>query len=518
MISKGLPFLVLLLLAATPLWAQKIDPELLKEFTIVQRDGRPVVQIGLQSILKLALVRAPQLEISRNRRQSAAQAYRAAQAMEPLTWNNQVAQSRSTSPSSYLTGGSSTAYMNLTSTQQRLLQSGLSQKLKNGISYGLSYQRATSTTGLASIESQGDQVGTFTDLSDPVYADGLVLSVNVPLFQDLGEVNRVSQQRSGVAAAQAEINDAQTRRDLLGQVASVYWDLVGITENIQALAESEKLASQFVQDNRVRLSLGALDPTEVKLAEAQLAMAQKNLLAAQIDKKAIEDQIRIILGMGRIPMEYEPTEKLGQRPALATSEAAFKRILARDPGIKRLEQQLKASRLDVLVAQNKTDTNLDLNLEYRMDGYGYDQSTASSSLGDSGLTGYQVGLTWSVPLFDRKSSAALHRARIEKENLAVQIADARNQLEVTYGSLLRALDLSNQSIALAQVSLDLNRQLLVKENQKFRLGKSTSYRVSQIRSDMLDAELALTIAKIGLEKTHLQLMLLTGEFERYYEL
>ncbi|OGG96239.1 MAG: hypothetical protein A2527_04470 [Candidatus Lambdaproteobacteria bacterium RIFOXYD2_FULL_50_16] len=513
-------FLFLLLMGLPPfLWAQKLDPELLREFVLVERQGKQVVQVSLKAILKLTLQRAPQLKIASNRTQAAAQVYEASQGMEPITWTNQISQTYSTSPASFLISETgSTSYMSLTATQQRLLSTGLKQKLKSGLSYGLTYQRGISTTSLGSIEQSGGQVGAFTDLTDPVYADAVILGVNLPLFQDLGEVNEVPEKRSGIAAQRAELNAAKERRQILGQVASIYWDLVGISENIKALEKSATLAKQFLEDNRVRESVGAIDPTEVKLAEAQLAMAEKNLLAARIDKKSIEDQIRVVLGLGSLPMEYEPTETLQNHSKPMGSTEALRRIMEQNPEIKIFEEQIKSNDLDLIEAQNKVSTNLDLNLQYRLDGYGYDAGTAGSGVGDPGLAGYQVGLTWSVPLFDHKSEQVLAQAQLEKANAELQLRDAKSQLEVTYGSLLRNLDLGLQTIDLAQTSVELNQQLLEKEQQKFRLGKATSYRVSQVRSDLLDAELSLTLAKIGYEKTYLNLTLLTGEFEKNYEL
>ncbi|OGG99444.1 MAG: hypothetical protein A2600_01755 [Candidatus Lambdaproteobacteria bacterium RIFOXYD1_FULL_56_27] len=496
----------------------KLDPEILKELQVVHKDGKDVFLVSLRSILKLAAQRAPQLEVIQNSVSAARGNSEAALEMEPIQWTNKVTQSRSVSNYSFPTGGSSATYLTLLGTNQEVVSSGLKQKTKLGISYGLTYQKTTSLPQLATIASAGEAVGTYTDLVDKVQADALIAEVNIPLFQDFGEVNEVVGQKAEIAYQTTFWQGKKQREQLLGQVASVYWDLVLVHENLVALQHALDLAQSFHKENLTRFELGALDPTEVKLSETQLVLAKKNLFSEQVRKKEIEDQIRLVLGLTELVVEYEPTEKLEPKPVAKDPAAMLEKALAADADLALLKEQIRANRLDLISAQNGTATNLDLNLQYQLNSFSLAQSPSRSGFSDPGLAGYQVGLTWSVPLFDRRPQEKLGQAQLEQESLRLEYQNAKDQLELALTKTLRNLELAKQSIDLSRQGQELNRQLLEKERLRFKLGQTTTYRVGQVQQDLLNAELSFTAAKVAYEKTYLALLFLTDEFDSTYGL
>lgn len=512
--ALALPFLFL----APPLFAQgQLDPEILKELQVAKRDGKDVFLVSLRSILKLAAQRAPQLEVIENSVTAARGNSEAALEMEPIQWTNKVTQSRAVSNYSFPTGGSANG-LTILGTNQEVVSSGLKQKTKLGISYGLTYQKTTSLPQLATIASAGDKVGTYTDLVDKVQADALIAEVNIPLFQDFGEVNEVAGQKAEIAYQTTLWQGKKQRDQLLGQVASVYWDLVLVHENLVALQHALDLAQSFHQENLTRFELGALDPTEVKLSETQLVLAKKNLFSEQVRKKEIEDQIRLVLGLTELAVEYEPTEKLEPKPLSKDKEAMLAKALASDADLALLKEQIRSNRLDLLSAENGNSTNLDLNLQYQLNSFSLAQSPSRSGFSDPGLAGYQVGLTWSVPLFDRRPQEKLGQAQLEQESLRLEYQNAKDQLELSLSKTLRNLELAKQSIELSRQGQELNRQLLEKERLRFRLGQTTTYRVAQVQQDLLNAELSFTAAKVAYEKTYLALLFLTDEFDSTYGL
>ena len=65
-----------------------------------------------------------------------------------------------------------------------------------------------------------------------------------------------------------------------------------------------------------------------------------------------------------------------------------------------------------------------------------------------------------------------------------------------------------------QVSKDQLRN----EIERFKLGKSTSYQISQYQQDVVEAEQQEILIRIRQENIQIELLTLTGEFDEKYEL
>jgi outer membrane protein TolC len=141
---------------------------------------------------------------------------------------------------------------------------------------------------------------------------------------------------------------------------------------------------------------------------------------------------------------------------------------------------------------------------------------AASSLGESSYNAYQLGLTWNVPLFDKQTPKEIKQRNLENSKLLLQISDLKAQLKVSLQSIIRSLKLAEQGIKLSTTSVDLAKDLLEKETEKFTLGNSTSFRVSQVQQDLTDAQKNKTISEVNYEKSYLELLIITGRiFEEY---
>jgi len=483
---------------------------------VVNKGGRQVFLVSLKGVLKIALDRAPQLVRWSKAVQSAEIQWRASQGAEPLNWTTQLGQNLSVSP--YTFAPVSGTYLSVGATRSNQLSSELSQKTKWGLTYGLAYQKTISQTQLGSIEKKGGQASGFSGITDPVYADALKFNVKLPLLQGFGEVNRDGENRNAFVVEQTKSQEKSGRNQLLAQVASVYWDLVAVHQNLKSLDHALALAQRFYQESLTRLELGAMERTDVKQAELQVGVVKREQLAQKIQRKQIEDQIRLVLGLSQFDVEYEPTETLQVKTLAQSSKELVEQALAASTDLSLIRLKLKLNHLDQVKAEDKKNTKLDLNLELQLNGFGYDGSTATSGLSDPGTQGYLVSLQWKVPLFDQRPRAGLLQVALQSASLESEYLELKDQVKLQVGAYIRNLELAQQNIELAQSQAQLNRELLLKEDEKLRLGESTGYRRSLVQQDLTDSELALTFAQISYEKTYVSLMLLTDQFEANYGL
>jgi outer membrane protein TolC len=107
---------------------------------------------------------------------------------------------------------------------------------------------------------------------------------------------------------------------------------------------------------------------------------------------------------------------------------------------------------------------------------------------------------------------------LEQQQLNLQIEDRKSQLEVSFQSLLRSLSLIKKEKQTAAAVSKLSKDQLRNEIERFKLGKSTSYRISQYQQDVVEAEQQEILIRIRQEKIRVELLTLTGEFDEKYEL
>lgn len=502
--------------------AVEIDPDLLNRFTLIEENQQTVVVVGMADLLTLALERATNMDIIAIEKRIAEEAYLAAKEIYSPTLSMSVLKSRSVSPSGTNISGNvlnpytrrPASFLSFQASDATVLSTQWSKRLKTGIAYNISYEKTSSQTSTAVIAEEGDSLDGWNTYDDPVFVDSITAGISVPFFQDWGEVNKMPELKSRVGLEQTRYSARKSELELLNMVGNIYWDLVEVQENISTLKASKMLAEQFVEDAKIKHELGVLDPIEVKQGESQLLQVKQNLLREEFRKRLIEDQIKVALNLEDIPYGYKATEKMKIRKAPLDIDLILRDLYTNNKDIALLESQFKLSSLQLKEAENKAKSNVDLNLQYTMNGYGNTIASSTAEIAETKLHDYTIGLTWSIPLFDKMTPQLIQQRKLEQSKIALQIENVKAQLKVELQSIFRNLRLALEGIELARASVDLTRELLRKETEKFKLGNTTSFRVAQVQQDLTDAQKNETLAKIQYEKIYLMLLIKT---ERIYD-
>ena len=244
-----------------------------------------------------------------------------------------------------------------------------------------------------------------------------------------------------------------------------------------------------------------------------------SLLSSRLDALRIEDQVRAALNLKNLPVGLFPSDKPKTQFAVPENVSVLlEKIYAKDSQIGLTQASLEQNSYQLEQELNKQKTNMDLSLSYILNGYskGFFGSTADFS--KSKLHGMSATLTWKVPLGDQATVENIQRKRLDQEKLTLQIKDRKSQLESSLHSLLRSLRLiEKEKLTVAAVS-KLSKDQLHIEIERFKLGKSTSYRISQFQQDVVEAQQQEILVRIRQEKIRVELLALTGEFNEKYEL
>ena len=169
-------------------------------------------------------------------------------------------------------------------------------------------------------------------------------------------------------------------------------------------------------------------------------------------------------------------------------------------------------------ALNADKTNLDFDISYSLSGYGRSTTEALQASSQSPLQGYQLGLSVTVPLFNQATNQTILKRQAEKSQLELQFRDKKQQLSISLQTILRNIRFGLEEEKTAQLSMNLAKDLLDKEIEKLKLGKSTSFTVSQAQKQFTDAKLNEILVRVRNEQNYISLIALTGEIYTTFDL
>jgi outer membrane protein len=499
---------------------QKEEPDLFQRVNLVSEGERELLEVTLSDVLKMVLKRSITIEAQRLGEKAALAGLDSAHTIYQPTLTTSARQNKSASRSGSTLSGDTAAtnYLTTSSTDATTLAATVSKRNSLGITFSSTLQTTKSQTKLYYMADKGDDITGGSTTDDPLDTTSLSASVSVPLFQDWGEVNDLPIRRSELSIDQSKITTHSTVISLLESVAKTYWSLVGVQQNIMTLQDAVELSERLVEETGARVEVGVLNPTDLKEAETQLAANRQSLLTKKIEEQQIEDQIRVALNLGLIPYGFKPADF----PRIHGEDFDFKGLLDKafenSTALKNYQVAYKSNQYDLEEALNQDKSDLDLSVSYSLNGYGASTSESMQSFSNSEYQGYSVGLTWKAPLFDKSIAQTIMKRKIERSMLELQINDTKSQIYVNLQTILRNLKFGIEEEKTAQLSVNLAKDLLEKEVEKLKIGKSTSFNVSQAQQKYTDAKLGDTFVRIRNETNFVSLLVLTGEIYQNYDL
>jgi outer membrane protein len=261
-----------------------------------------------------------------------------------------------------------------------------------------------------------------------------------------------------------------------------------------------------------------LSPFDVQVTETQLAREREALVTARSTVLRIEDLARALLNVQIIDFDVRPLDQ-PQTPALALDpDALLRRVYANSSELAQAENQLVANTLNLEEARNQERTNLDLELYYTAQGFNGSPFGGVSGFSSTDVDSYGAALTWTVPLFDVATQERIKQRTLERQQVELQLESLRSDLTVRLQSVIRQLGVAREQVETAAVARRLADEQLRNEIERFRVGESTSFQVSQAQQDASQAQVQEILARLVFERNHLSLLLLTGEIYDRYQL
>ena len=287
--------------------------------------------------------------------------------------------------------------------------------------------------------------------------------------------------------------------DVVFLVQERYWDMVFRLQDLDARRESQKLAEDFLAENKIRVELGTLAPIELVQAETQVKLREEDVILAEAAVREAQDALKEVMNipdmLGSWNIRLKPTDQPTFEPMpTPVVEDKLREALIQRPDI--IESNLSIESREIARKEAINQRLPKLNLEGRgnLNSFGKDVGQGLEDLSE--INGYQwvFGLHFEYPLGNRAARNNLQRRNLELRQ--AMVAQRRLKLAIVreVRQAVRGIETASKRVEVTRAALKLARTQLEAEQEKFRLGLSTSFRVLEFQRELTDARSSETQA------------------------
>lgn len=353
-----------------------------------------------------------------------------------------------------------------------------------------------------------------------------------------------------IAKNNREITDVAFRLQVIttvDQIENMYWDLVYAYENVRVQQESLTYAQKALEDAKRQAQVGTAPPIQVVSAQSTVATDQQNLILAQNNlqleqllvknavSRSIEDPVlaeadviptstmQLPQREPVIPIQDMIADALGHRAELVESRID---LTSRELSSKAVRNALLPT-LQAFAYYGGSGVGGDINPACNFSGTpcstigvvppAFQGGKASVSYGgtlnqlvSSTAPDKGIGLTLNIPLRNREAQADQVRAELELRQAEVRLHQLENQVRVEVRNAQFDVRQNRAAVEAAQSAVDLARQTFDADQQKLKVGLTTSTVILQDAATLTTSESNLVSAKAAYEKSRIELERATG--------
>jgi outer membrane protein len=380
------------------------------------------------------------------------------------------------------------------------------------------------------------------NLYNPYLQSALTLTITQPLLRGFGvlpNTRLIIEAKRNIKVGLSQLE--QQVMATTSQVSNDYWELVYARENVKVQQAAVGVSQRLYEENKRRLEIGTLSSLDVLTAQSQLASDKQALVQAQSIQ--LQDETTLLNDITKNPLDG-PLLRAEIVPVTAIStpetgeniqiEDAVKEAWQKRPELKQAALNLENAGTDVKATKNELLPSLNIFGQYVASGLGGVQNSATTSPTGAFLAGLPVvdstgvpvaglfqssavttstpvvfpggagqdlsrvfrgnyasfegGINLTLPIRNRAAQADNAQALLNEREQKVQYHQEQNAIFVSVRNALIAMQEDRASLAAAEEARILAVQTLQDEQEKYRLGASTSYNVVLRSRDVTSAE------------------------------
>ncbi len=388
------------------------------------------------------------------------------------------------------------------------------------------------------------------NLLSPELASSFQFKVTQNLLQGFGSLANTRFIR--IAKNNREISDVAFRLQTIttvDQIEDMYWDLVYAFENVRVQQEALTYAEKALSDSKQQAQVGTAAPIQVVSAQSTVSTDQQNLILAQNNlqleellvknalSRSIEDPV-----LAEAEVIPASTMAIPQEEAAVPTQDLINEALSHRAELVESRIDLNSRDLSAKAVRNAMLPTLDAFAYYGGSGVGgninpilplctpgvtycYTPATNPPPFRSATTVGYGgtlnqlvnstapdkgVGIILNIPLRNREAQANQVRAQLEYRQAQVRLHQLENQIRIEVRNAQFDVKQNRAAVEAAQSAVDLARQTLDADQQKLKVGLTTTTAILQDVSTLTTTESNLVSAKAAYEKSRIELDRATG--------
>jgi HAE1 family hydrophobic/amphiphilic exporter-1 len=275
---------------------------------------------------------------------------------------------------------------------------------------------------------------------------------------------------------------------LVGEVASNYFELMGLDQEKKVLQENLRLQEVGLEMMRVQKAGGNVNQLAVDQFEAQLLNVKSQLVG--VEREIIVTEGRINELLGRFPHRLVRDSISGYDDLQLPPVGMPEQLLKRRPDIRQAELELAAANWDVNVARTAFYPSLQIS------GLAGFQSFDFSKWLSPASAAYNIASGISAPIFRRRQVRAMYDAANARQR--VLLGKYERALLTGYYEVyvtITTFENLDERIELKRSEVEVLRQAYNNANDLFSVGYATYLEVITAQRRMLEVELEYTRLK-----------------------
>lgn len=386
-----------------------------------------------------------------------------------------------------------------------------------------------------------------TSLLTPQLSSNFQLRVTQNLLQGFGSLPNL--RFVHIAKNNREISDVAFRLQIIttvDQIENMYWDLVYAYENVRVQKEALSYAQKALDDSKQQAQVGTVPPIQVVSAQSTVSTDQQNLIVAQnnlqlqelLMKNALSRSIEDPL-LAEADVIPTSTMQIPQEEPVIAMQDLINQALDHRAELVESRIDLNSRDLSGKAVRNAMLPTLDAFAYYGGSGVGgsvnpncqiggascFNPAKVPQPFVNGGPVGYGttlnqlvngtapdkgIGLTLNIPLRNREAQANQVRSELEYRQAQVRLRQLENQVRIEVRNAQFDVKQNRASVQAAQYAVDFARQTLEADQQKLKVGLTTTTAILQDASVLTTSESNLVSAKAAYEKSRIELDRATG--------
>jgi outer membrane protein TolC len=368
---------------------------------------------------------------------------------------------------------------------------------------------------------------------NPRYNNTLTFSFSQPLLQGFGIM--ANREAIIIARNNLDISEAQLKgvlQDTIYNVEQAYWNLVYSIDDLNVKKQSLQLAQDLLEKNQRSVEVGTLAPIEVLNAQAAVATREADILQSEAQVKNCQDILKTTINLpkeeGGETAEIIPVDKPVYQLKEISLEEALRTAIENRPELSQMKISLQNSEINLSYAKNQLLPSLSLQASYWSPGISgtqilydplnpylgpigyipYGSSQAWKDVFNFKYQNWSLGLNLTLPLSSVFSRASVAQAKVALHQSELMLKNQEQQIYLEIKQAVRAVETNYKRVQAYKLARELAEKQLQAEEERLKVGLSTSYFVlqyqtalTQARIDELNAIISYNLSLAGLDKS-----------------